>query len=1666
MQGEASNKEPTIDLVNGTVAAASLETRAATMALALHSVNSGSVEYIASASKLPSSTSSMSRICAALPKRMRHDHPALDNSPNLDNNVVMAGEHSSHSTAISSDPSSPFILPSSDTLCSSSSSLTRRSLSQGACNTKVDSNPNNNSNNRFPTLVILSTDLDLDSSVSEHADRLLLARHQSFSSSILPPIHKVPEQTFILNGGLDSYIEELSVFVSTLSPTLFSSDLHSQLRICVDATKERHIQAALLFKMLDRVLDIVLCRPCSPIQAEQMRHVRRFAWTLFFYIRVMESLGRFVSNSGSMSLIEGFSDFKSAICMNLHVSEDLVNVLVVPFGHALETCKRNGCLKSDSMTMSNGLLPWGFYNRAFQVERGLLLSNLEDSVKLVYGIAMRQGYEIDPMLYLQSHDIVKATPLRFDRTPRSVSVRLGASSRSLKNAFSNSSGLNNIMAGTPLTAKTVLASVRRRLIPSCKEPVAVPLRLREFVSNYPECPYDCLSRLPALGNAHELVTKRAKTILETFQVRSPSFDSAWHFGIRLYAALACQVASKGCSRPRESQARLAADSQFHRAMMAVAFEMIRETFQISIDTQSILNGLDIHVVDLALGIDLILKTQIWIPDPLVKRLKQIEERLLESDLWLSSEFRNWCIYSTSNSIQASGKLRIVSPSRTLASPPILSELCLLYSDVIPDDVVLDLAKDMPQSLCSALNHCQLKPLQVLFGKVLRLAHTRFVQLSSTMQLSLSVVSKAWALLDAVICNETHLQLLGNRHLDTLMITSVFTYCRLEDSPVTFKEILGSYKLQPQYLEATFSQVHIDGEDHGCDIIKFYNKVFVPSIKAILPLLSSSGSATESSTGSMHMDILNRENITMNQRIVDYNAIALMCKQTALNRSMQQQQQLPQISMQQSLSHSNHLTRPSYSSKPFDALATPARLPHMTPISRKLYSHGESPFRPGSPTGAPASASRRLAAQRRSIASGVPIASRRTHRDSLSLTIQGVMPCRCMFSLAASPPSSLVSTPLWHSVSLSRHNYSDDQRHQLRCLHQQIHLHQQIQCRYASTRALPRNFVRTKAKSRSRAKLPSYSASPSPLDLVKGIYNPPESMSKRTAARWAKVAPALRSASTAPGQPHTLKTTHKWPESLSSSSAHHRFRSPNTRDPVPADSASIHPVDVRKTMYVKSFTVDSTCHLWTLLDFLSKVSPMSVPETRQKIKKNLVWVTGSAHARHVRIHPRGVLYTGDVVNVAYANKAYNPMIEFRDTEDAIKKLKMRVLYKDEHIFVIDKEHGLASQGGSKINLHLDKLIEHLEKDSSKMPRLVHRLDKNTSGAMIIARTKEAAVRVSAMFRESDQISRKYLALVVPPLHESANMQDGDQCEIVSGIVSNGREAPHERMELVEWFDKHKPPVSANGDRFESCYQSHTASVQTRVGDYKYGQGCSKAFKGHVSDWMNIPMHLHLYQISIKNWYRDGSDLTVSASLPDYFRRTMMSAGLEPAVMRSIDTDALLYPTYKFMSFEDHMAKHRWQSPQPGDMVDDEGVLTISKRMPLLMDQVSDGVSRFLKSDKRDTITVGDVVVKSDKDGEMAVCLMEPAVEDVGPVGKYRLRRDGNSVLADIELAEGQTVDDFMGNLAHLKQDHCDYQGDMKRVDKKHAQASGIRIGGFYDESTGGVVLVDKELSRPQ
>ena len=66
-----------------------------------------------------------------------------------------------------------------------------------------------------------------------------------------------------------------------------------------------------------------------------------------------------------------------------------------------------------------------------------------------------------------------------------------------------------------------------------------------------------------------------------------------------------------------------------------------------------------------------------------------------------------------------------------------------------------------------------------------------------------------------------------------------------------------------------------------------------------------------------------------------------------------------------------------------------------------------------------------------------------------------------------------------------------------------------------------------------------------------------------------------------------------------------------------------------------------------------------------------------------------------------------------------------MYKDNEIIVINKPNGLAVQGGSKVKTSIDNILQTLKFEKKERPRLVHRLDKDTSGLLIVARTKNYA-----------------------------------------------------------------------------------------------------------------------------------------------------------------------------------------------------------------------------------------------------------------------------------------------------------------------------------------------------
>lgn len=87
----------------------------------------------------------------------------------------------------------------------------------------------------------------------------------------------------------------------------------------------------------------------------------------------------------------------------------------------------------------------------------------------------------------------------------------------------------------------------------------------------------------------------------------------------------------------------------------------------------------------------------------------------------------------------------------------------------------------------------------------------------------------------------------------------------------------------------------------------------------------------------------------------------------------------------------------------------------------------------------------------------------------------------------------------------------------------------------------------------------------------------------------------------------------------------------------------------------------------------------------------------------------------------------------------------VLYEDAHVIVFNKPSGLAVQGGSGVPLSLEDLLAAFAKSNGKRPRLVHRLDRDTSGLIVAARTKPAAAQLSQAFATRD-VEKAYLAIV--------------------------------------------------------------------------------------------------------------------------------------------------------------------------------------------------------------------------------------------------------------------------------------------------------------------------------
>jgi 23S rRNA pseudouridine955/2504/2580 synthase len=219
------------------------------------------------------------------------------------------------------------------------------------------------------------------------------------------------------------------------------------------------------------------------------------------------------------------------------------------------------------------------------------------------------------------------------------------------------------------------------------------------------------------------------------------------------------------------------------------------------------------------------------------------------------------------------------------------------------------------------------------------------------------------------------------------------------------------------------------------------------------------------------------------------------------------------------------------------------------------------------------------------------------------------------------------------------------------------------------------------------------------------------------------------------------------------------------------------------------------------------------------------------------------------------------------------LEAAILHRDDDVIVLNKPPGLAVQGGTRSERHLDGLLDGLRYGSDERPRLVHRLDKDTSGVLVIARSAAAAAFLTRAFR--DKATRKiYWSLAVgrpKPAHGRISLalakQMGPGGERVRADPDEGKSAvTYYRVidsagERASWLAL--LPITGRTHQL----RAHCAAIGTPIlGDPKYG-GAGAQLAGAPNAQR---LHLHARELSIP--HPAGGILRVAAHLPPHMRQS--------------------------------------------------------------------------------------------------------------------------------------------------------------------------------------------------
>lgn len=275
-------------------------------------------------------------------------------------------------------------------------------------------------------------------------------------------------------------------------------------------------------------------------------------------------------------------------------------------------------------------------------------------------------------------------------------------------------------------------------------------------------------------------------------------------------------------------------------------------------------------------------------------------------------------------------------------------------------------------------------------------------------------------------------------------------------------------------------------------------------------------------------------------------------------------------------------------------------------------------------------------------------------------------------------------------------------------------------------------------------------------------------------------------------------------------------------------------------------------------------------------------TGQLRLDGNRAKPGDRIAAGQVIRVPPAEppSSQKPKKEREPlSEDQVAFAHTLDFHRDQSALVLNKPPGLATQGGTKTKDHVDGLLDALQYDAEGRPKLVHRLDKDTSGVLLVARTPRAAAFFAKNF-STRKASKIYLAIVIGV----PDIEDGVIDLALAKQPGTGGEKMHPDEDGQPARTRYRVLERAGNEAAFVALQPYTGRThQLRahmaaighpiLGDGKYG-GQDAFLTGQISR----KLHLHARRLILP--HPDGGTLDVTAELPEHFADSLAHLGFHP------------------------------------------------------------------------------------------------------------------------------------------------------------------------------------------